>query len=115
MSIDTSKTEIIDENDTSKDQDMKLSYSDKKIEKKDSLNFSRLSSGAINRGNSINLDSDLTKYTNKIDKAMTEAENIAKGVISSSESQMKKELKMFLHDHIANLEKKIKEIQSKLN
>ena len=115
MSIDTSKTEIIDENDTSKDQDMKLSYSDKKIEKKDSLNFSRLSSGAINRGNSINLDSDLTKYTNKIDKAMTEAENIAKGVISSSESQMKKELKMFLHDHIAILENKIKEIQSKLN
>ena len=112
MIIDTSKTEIIDENDTSKDQDMKLSYSDKKIEKKDSLNFSRLSSGAINRGNSINLDSDLTKYTNK---AMTEAENIAKGVISSSESQMKKELKMFLHDHIAILENKIKEIQSKLN
>ena len=46
---------------------------------------------------------------------MTEAENIAKGVISSSESQMKKELKMFLHDHIAILENKIKEIQSKLN
>lgn len=86
--------------------DMHLTYTDKKMEKAKS---------PLKKSKSFNFENELNKYTNKIDKAMLEAENIAKGVQSSTESQMKKELKMFLQDHIRLLENKIIDIKSKLS
>ena len=69
----------------------------------------------IRKSKSMKYEDELKKYNNKIDKALTEAENIAKGIVSSSESKIKNELKSFLQDQISTLEFRIREVQNKLN